>query len=253
MNDINIIEVNSDNILEKGMCCSKNKRAEGYNAKVEWSGLKCNKNLKLYLAKDYKDNCIGYIEFTDSESAWRPVNAKNYLFIHCIVIYGKEIRGSGVGTELIKACEEEAKRRKKSGVCVMTSDGRWMADKRIFEKNNYEKADELGRFELYVKKLKVKNPSPKFNNWNLQLKKYKGWNLIYANQCPWHYKSVKDLTETAKKYNIKINVIELKKARESQSAPSGFGVFSLVKDGVLIEDHYISSTRFKNILKEFDK
>lgn len=253
MNDINIIEVNSDNIFEKGMCCSKNKRAEGYNAKAEWSGLRCNKNLKLYLAKDYKDKCIGYIEFTDSESAWRPVNAKNYLFIHCIVIYSKEIRGSGVGTELIKACEEEAKRRKKSGVCVMTSNGRWMADKRLFVKNNYKKIEEKGRFELYAKRFNGKNPLPKFNNWNLQLKKYKGWNLIYANQCPWHYKSVKDLTETAKKYNIKLNVMELKESKEAQTSPSGFGVFSIVKDGELIEDHYISSTRFINILKGFDK
>lgn len=144
-------------------------------------------------------------------------------------------------------------RRKKFGVCVMTSDGRWMADKRIFEKNNYKKYDELDRFELYAKKFNEKNPSPKLYDWNTQLKKYKGWNLIYANQCPWHIKSVEDLTETAKGYNIKINVIELKEAKDAQSAPSGFGVFSLVKNGVLIEDHYISSTRFKNILKVFDK
>lgn len=107
MEDISITEVNSSNIFEKGICCSKNKKSSGYNAKAEWSGLKCNKNLKLFLAKDYKSNCIGFIEFTDSENAWRPVNAKNYLFIHCIVIYSKEIRSCSVGTELIKLVKKK--------------------------------------------------------------------------------------------------------------------------------------------------
>lgn len=252
MNDISIVEINSSNIFEKGMCCSRNKKSGGYNAKVEWTGLKCNNSLKLYLAKDDKGVCIGYIEYTDSEYAWRPVNAKNYLFIHCIVVLSKDSRNQAVGTELIKACEEDAKRRKKSGVCVMTSDGRWMAESKIFEKNGYLKADELGRFELFVKKLSVKSPTPKFYDWNIQLKKYKGWNIIYANQCPWHDKSVKDLTEEAKENKIKLNIIELKEAKDAQAAPSGFGVFSIVKDGELIEDHYISKTRFKNILKEMN-
>lgn len=132
----------------------------------------------------------------------------------------------------------------------MTSSGRWMADKRLFERNSYMKTDEKDRFELYAKKLNEKNSLPKFKEWNRQLKKFKGWNLIYANQCPWHDKSVRDLMQTAEEKKIKLNVIELKTALDAQSAPSGFGVFSLVKDGKLIENHYISKTRFLNILKE---
>jgi hypothetical protein len=43
---------------------------------------------------------------------------------------------------------------------------------------------------------------------------------------------------------------KLQCAPEAQRAPSGFGVFALVKDGKLLEDHYISETRFKTILKK---
>lgn len=252
MSDINIIEVNSSNMYERGICCSKDKISPGYNAKVEWSGMKCNKDLKLYLAKDYKNAILGFIEFTDTENAWRPVNAKNYLFIHCLVMMDTKSRNMGIGSELIKVCEEEAMRRNKSGVCVMTSSGTWMADKRIFEKNGYKQEDKLGRFELYVKKFNDEYPIPELINWDLQLKKYKGWNLIYANQCPWHKKSVEDLKETAKEFKIDLNVIELKEPKEARSSPSGFGVFGIIKDGKLIEDHYISKTRFINILKKLN-
>jgi hypothetical protein len=32
--------------------------------------------------------------------------------------------------------------------------------------------------------------------------------------------------------------------------PSGFGVFALVKDGKLLEDHYLSKRRFETIIKK---
>jgi hypothetical protein len=31
----------------------------------------------------------------------------------------------------------------------------------------------------------------------------------------------------------------------------GYGTFGLIKDGVLLEDHYLSRTRFETILKKF--
>jgi len=83
-----------------------------------------------------------------------------------------------------------------------------------------------------------------------QQKEYKGWNLIYSDQCPWHTKSVSDLIEVALENNIHLTVKKLKNSNEAKNSPSGFGVFCLIKDGKLIDDHYLSKTRFKNILKE---
>ena len=45
-------------------------------------------------------------------------------------------------------------------------------------------------------------------------------------------------------------ITEIKTAKEAQQAPSGYGVYSLVYNGKLLSDHYISNTRFKNILKK---
>jgi len=250
MSKVKIISVTPENVSETGVFCIKNKEAAGSKAKVEWCKSKANEYLQLKIAVNSLNKQLGFIEYIPAELAWRPIDANNYLFIHCIAIFAKEARNKNLGSMLIQECEKAAKQLNKFGVCVMTSSGAWMADKKLFEKNGYHKIDELDRYELMVKKFNSKSDSPKLINWKIQQKKYKGWNLIYADQCPWHEKSVSDLKELALECGIKLKVKKLKNSTEAKNSPSGFGVYSLIKNGKLIEDHYLSKTRFKNILKE---
>jgi GNAT superfamily N-acetyltransferase len=250
MNSFTIIGVTAENVADAGICCNKDKKSPGFKAKVEWFKLKINQGLKIQLVLDERGKQIGFIEYIPGEMAWRPVNAAGYLFIHCIVVYEKDSRNKNIATRLLQECENDAKLDHKSGICAMTSDGVWMANKTIFEKNGLEVADKLGRFELMVKKFDDKNPVPRFIDWTKNLAKYKGWNLIYSDQCPWHEKSVSDLKLTAKNHGIELIVTKLTTPEEAQQAPSGFGTFGLIYDGKLLEDHYLSKTRFENILKQ---
>ena len=77
-----------------------------------------------------------------------------------------------------------------------------------------------------------------------------GWHLLYADQCPWYEKSVFALLNTAHEHGIHLKVHKISTAQEAKNAPSGYGVFNLLKNGKLLEDHYISATRFRNILKK---
>lgn len=54
----------------------------------------------------------------------------------------------------------------------------------------------------------------------------------------------------AKKNKITIRLNEIKSAKDAQNAPSVHSTFTLIKDGKILADHYISTTRFKNILKK---
>ena len=249
MNKVNILSITPKNVSEKGVYCIKNKEAAGFQTKVEWCKNKGNEKLQLKIAINSQKKQIGFIEYIPAEFAWRPIDANNYMFIHCIAIFSKDARNKNLGSTLLKECETEAKHLGKFGVCVMTSNGAWMAEKKLFEKNGYFKVDELDRFELMAKKFGPQYISPKLINWKVQQKKYKGWNLIYADQCPWHEKSVSDLKELASEYGINLKVKKIKTSAEAKKSPSGFGVFSLIRNGKLIEDHYLSKTRFKNILK----
>jgi hypothetical protein len=195
---------------------------------------------------------LGFIEYVPGEYAWRPVDADNYFFIHCLFIYPNKFRNAGAATLMIDQVIKEARKLDKDGICVMTSNGPWISTKKVFEKIGFTKVDKRGRFELMCYKLKEDAPNPKLIDWDKNMDKHKGWQLYYADQCPWHDKGAKTLELVATERNIPLKIYKITSALEAKKVPSGFGVFALIKDGKLIEDHYISKRRFENILEKTD-
>ena len=246
-----IVSINQENISQYPPTCFLNPKNEGYQIKLNWLKKRFSEGLKiklLYLEKENK--CNGFIEYVPGEYPWRAVDAKGYMFIHCIWISPNKNKEQGYGSRLIEECIKDAKREGKSGVAVVTSEGSFMAGKDIFLKNGFKSvASAKPSFELMVKAIK-KGPLPKFKDWEKQLSKYKGLNVIYSNQCPWVSRSIKELSVTAKEKGLQLKVTELKTAKQAQSAPSIYGVFNLIYNGKLLADHYISKRRFQNILEK---
>ncbi len=243
------MEVTPENVQRETLFCVKDITNPAFESKRKWFEKRHGEGLKLKILKNGNDQMIGFVEYTPAENAWRPVDAENYMFIHCMYVYSKKDRNRGYGTMLIREAEQEAINKNRSGVCVMTSKGSWIADKGVFEKNGFKQVDQRGRFELLSKKWEATALDPKLLDWTVQQKKYQGWHLLYADQCPWHEKSVEALLHTAMDFDIHLKVTKIETAKEAKNAPSGYGVFNLLHNGKLLEDHYISATRFRNILK----
>ena len=110
--------------------------------------------------------------------------------------------------------------------------------------------DKNGRFELCIKKFDEKTPSPKLLKWQKNTASNKGWSLMYSDQCPWNCSSAKTMSAVAKEHGIDLKVAKITSTKGSQKAPTGFGVFNILKDDKEIEDHYLSKTRFLNILEK---
>ncbi|MCC7506361.1 MAG: hypothetical protein IT259_13725 [Saprospiraceae bacterium] len=219
-------------------------------AKAAWFKQAYHDGLRLQIAVDDRHQALGFIEYVPAEYAWRPVIADHFLFIHCIMVYSNANKNAGVGSALLNDAEHWARNTGKLGLCAMSSAGSWMAGQSLFAKNGFEPTDERGRFVMMTKRFATGAPSPAIRDWTSALTRYQGWHLVYANQCPWHQKSVVDLQQCAAEHGIDLQVTELKTPADAQAAPSGYGTFSLIKDGRLLEDHYISRTRFENILKK---
>lgn len=250
MRKVKIIEVTPQNVKEETLFCVKDVSSTGFDCKQVWFQKSHDEGLHIKILKNQDEKMIGFIEYVPVEKAWRPVDAEDYMFIHCMYVYSKKDRNKGYGSVLLEACEKDALSHGMSGVCTMTSKGSWMTDKDLFEKNGYTQVDERGRFDLLSKKWNARKLDPRLYDWTTQQSKYKDWHLIYADQCPWHEKSVEALLNTAMDFNIDLKVTKLNSAEDAKKAPSGFGVFSLLHNGKLLEDHYISATRFRNILKK---
>ena len=248
--DYQLVVITPDNIQEEGIFCIKGKQSVGFKRKVDWYINAYPSGLRMVIAKGSEGEQMGFIEYSPAEFSWRPVEAPQYYFIHCMFVYPNKNRGQGIGSALIKHCEEEAKLQQKLGVTIMTSKGAWITDKRLLVKNGFSKVDKLGRFELMVKKFNQDAEDPQLIDWNKGLKAYKGWHLLYADQCPWHEKAAKVMEKVAAEKNFPIHIEKVDTPEKAKLSPSGFGVFALVKDGKLIEDHYISERRFLNILEK---
>ena len=250
MNNIKIVSVDANNISKYEPTCFLNPKNEGYQIKCDWLTKRFAEGMRiklLYLEGVKKP--IGFIEYVPIEHAWRAVEAKGYMFIHCLWVSPNKYKRKGYGSILIEECLKDAKKNNLNGVAVVTSEGAFMAGKDLFLKNGFRSAASAKpSFELMVKMFN-KFPEPKFKICDSQLSKYKGLNIIYSNQCPWVARSIKELQEIAKKQDLELNIIELKTAEHAQNAPSIYAVFNLVYNGKLLADHYISSRRFMNIIK----
>ncbi|NND16373.1 MAG: hypothetical protein HKN89_08620 [Eudoraea sp.] len=247
---INLIEVTPQNVEDYGVFCVKDKKAPGYAEKVNWMRNKLNGGVKLQILADEHGKQLGFVEYTPAESCWRAVDAPGYLFVQCIYIARKANRDQNLGSRLLDAVEADARNSMKNGVCTLSSDGPWLANKTLFEKNGFLQAATRGRFELLYKPFAADSPVPTFMDWVPSLEEHQGWHLVYADQCPWHDKSVTALSNVAREQGVPLQVTKLERPEDAQKGPSGFGTFALIKDGKLLADHYLSATRFKNILKK---
>jgi GNAT superfamily N-acetyltransferase len=254
MSDAKIIDLNLDNVTGFGLCGYKNIKQEGYKRKTDWLKKRFKEGMKVKILESPEDGTVGMIEYVPGEYAWRPVEAKGDMFIHCIFVVFKKLKGKGYGSALVKESLKDAKTQKMHGVAVVIRKGTWMAGKELFLKLGFEIVDKASPdFELLVKKFKKSAPSPRFKgDWEKRLAKYgKGITIICSDQCPYNAKFIKEIIETAQNtYGIKSKVIELKSSNQAHNSPSPFGISALIIDGRLVADHPISNRRFINIMEK---
>ena len=174
---IEVVEVSSGNLAEHPQAiCFINPKHELYGRKVEWLEEQFGYGLKiklLYLEGEKRP--VGFIEYVPGEHCWRPVNAKGYLFIHCLWTNGNKHQHQGLGGRLIEEAEKDAEGT--LGVCVVTSAKPFMAGKDLFVKRGYTVTAESGKEQLLVRQFK-EGPPPSINDSVGKLEGYRGLTMV---------------------------------------------------------------------------
>jgi N-acetylglutamate synthase-like GNAT family acetyltransferase len=256
MNDIQILDLTSENIAEYGVCGYKD--AEKHlelRKKIEWFKQYYPKGLRIKIILSKKGGYQGMIEYIPGEYAHRPVDAKRYMFIHCIFVgFKKEFKGKGFASSLIDECIADSKEKNMMGVAVVTRKGSFMVNKEIFLKKGFQVVDSTKPdFDLLVKKFDEKSKSPRFkSNMDDNLKKYqKGLYVLRSPQCPYTEKNVNAILEYAKnKFKLKPTLVDLENSNTVQENPCAFGTFCIIYNGEIISHNPISKTRFENIMNK---
>lgn len=249
-NKIKLIDVNADNVSETGFFCYMSKRqTEGWQRKLKWLKERFAEGMRIKLLNLPQR---GFIEYLPGEFAWRSVNAKGYMFIHCLWIVGQS-KGKGLATLLLNECIKDAKKSGMKGVAMVTSERDWLVKKRFLSRQGFESVDKAPpTFELMVKRFDDDAPSLSFTgDWKKKISRYgKGLTVFRSDQCPYIDNYVKGVKEKAKELRIKCQVVELNSCQDVRNlAPSPFGVFSIVYEGNLLAYHGLAK---KELLKRLD-
>lgn len=244
-----ILDVNLTNVDKLGFFCRMSKmKTEGNQRKLSWLKSRFEEGLKIKMLELPER---GFIEYIPGQYAWRGVDADGYMFIHCLWVVGKS-KGKNFGEVLLNECIQDAKKQKMNGVAVLVSDDNWMANKKLFIKNNFELVEEAKpSFQLLVKKFN-KSANPTFvNNWDKNLKKYKnGLTIFQSDQCPYLDDSVSTMKEYADKNSIPLKIVKLKSAEDVRRySPSPHGTYNIVYNGKLLSYYYLLP---KDIQKRID-
>lgn len=247
--EILLEKVGPANISECGIGCLRSREHPGFQCKTDWLRQNFADGLRFFMLRDGQGTPLGFIEFVPGEFAWRPVDARGWLFVHCVWVFPRGQKIAGLGNRLIQACIAEARATHAVGVAAMVSDGPWMASKEIFLKNGFQSVGAADRFQLVIHRLRD-GPEPRFRNISGNANEYRGLQVVYCAQCPMLPKSVNDLSEMAAEHGLELKITRLNSAHEAQNAPSYYGVFNLLWNGRLLSDHYVSKGRFKYLLRD---
>lgn len=231
-----ILTLTEDNLHEHRTFCGLSGRyLEGNAQKDEWLKARFREGLryKMVMVNGHK---AGFIEYTPGEHAWRGVDAKGYLFIHCLWVIGSN-RGHGCGRKLLEECWRDAKEY--HGVAVVVSKTHWLPTPKLFLKNGFEAVDHaLPSFDLLVKRNSADAPLPRFKKKRQKIDQYpRGLTFVKSAQCPYVYVMDEGIRQIGRELGIPVHVVETKKTREAQGLPCAYGVMGLYYNGELLTYH----------------
>ena len=244
------INLNSENIDDEHICCAIGdpKHMNGVDMKKEWIRSKL-KDGHVFRKLNARGKI--FIEYEPIETAWVPINGKNYEYIYCLWVAGS-FKGKGIGKELLEYAINDAKDKKMSGICTLVSTKKkpFLGEKKFFEHFGFEVVDNINDYELMA--LKFDNSdTPKFSDSARRMTiDSEDFTIYYSNECPYVEYEVKELSEYAKNKKIKLNFIKIDSLEKAKNAPCIFNNWANFYKGKFISNTILNGNALEKLLKK---
>jgi ribosomal protein S18 acetylase RimI-like enzyme len=244
-----IVTVDAGNVDGHRFFCYKSKpKSQGYRSKLGWLRERFEEGLTIKMVYEGKRS-VGFIEYIPGEFTWRVVDAPGYLVIHCLWVVGRA-KGKGYGSRLLDECIEDARKRGKRGLVMVSSRGNWVAHEKVFLKSGFEKIDSAPpSFQLLVRQT-GDGPRPSFpGDWDERLASFgPGVTVVYADQCPYMPDAVSHAVRVLEERGLEVSTVRFDDVRAlRERSPSPYGVFAIVLDGQLFSYHYLGSKEIRRL------
>jgi len=244
------INLTIDNIDNEHICCAIGdpKHQCGVNKKKEWIKSKLKDG---HVFRKLKCRGKVFIEYEPIETAWIPINGKNYEYIYCLWVAGS-FKGKGIAKELLKYAINDAKEKGMSGICTLSSKKKkpFIGEKPFFIHYGFKVVDEVGDYELLALSFD-NNDVPKFNDSVRKMKiESNDFTIYYSNECPYVEYEVKELTEYAKENNIKINFIKIDSLAKAKNVPCVFNNWANFYKGNFVSNTILNANSLEKLINK---
>ena len=135
------IQVTSENIEKEHICCAiSNNNDIQVSSKKAWLSERFEDGL-VFLKSAERGKC--FIEYIPAENAWNPISADGYMYIDCLWVAGS-FKGNGYSTDLLNACIEDSKNKRKKGLCILSAAKKkpFLADPKFLKYKGFRVCDE---------------------------------------------------------------------------------------------------------------
>ena len=240
----NYINLDMNNIAQEHLCCaiSDKKHQLGVDMKRAWLSERISEG-HVFRKLDAKGKV--FIEYTPLETAWVPVYGVNYMYIYCFWVSGS-FKGKGHGKKLLEYCVEDAKKQKKSGVCVISSKKKtpFLTDKKYMLKYGFEVVDTIGDYELLA--LSFDGQKPVFAECarNQEIES-PNLTIYYSKQCPYISNCIQQVEQYCKDNNVPLNLIKVDTLEKAKAVPGVFNNYAVFYQGKFETVHLLNEGYLK--------
>ncbi len=180
------INLTAENLDNEHLCCiiRTKKLHPGIEAKRKWLSERIKEG---HVFRKLNAKATAFIEYAPLETAWVPIKGDNYYYIYCLWVLG-----NCKGKLLLEYCLIDAKKKGKSGVCMLGSKKQkaWLSDQSFVKKFGFKVVDTTDDgYELLA--LSFDGSMPEFTkDAKKQEIKDQQLTIYYDMQCPYIYQNI---------------------------------------------------------------
>jgi len=246
------VNLTRDNLEQEHLCCAiaDKKHQEGVAKKKAWLSRRLEEG-HVFRKLDEKGKV--FIEYAPLETAWVPVEGKNFLYIYCLWVSGK-FKGQGLAKALLDYCIGDAKTRGCSGICVLSGKKKmpFLSDKKFFLKYGFSVTDTIGGdYELLS--LSFDGSAPRFRDNARQMAvPAEELTFYYGLQCPYIPNCVEQIEAYCKEAGVPCRLVAVDSLEKAKDAPCVFNNWAVFYGGKFETVHLLNEGYLKKMLDRKD-
>ena len=243
------VNLTIENLTDEHLCCiiRSKKTHQGIEAKRQWLSDRLTEG---HVFRKLNAKATVFIEYAPLERAWVPIIGDNYYYVYCLWVLGN-YKGKGYGRSLMEYCLADAKKKGKSGICMLGAQKQksWLSDQSFAKRFGFEVVDTTDNgYELLA--LSLDGTTPQFTQNAKSLKiANKELTIYYDMQCPYVYQSIEMTKEYCETNNVPVSFIQVDTLQKAKELPCVFNNWGVFYKGTFETVNLLDISYLKRILK----